>query len=162
MVIAMNLLHKTRGSAPINSKQLIFVHAAEPDYADRDRVIKMILESENGGDYAVLYADEGAFSVDFGTPELSRIHLYVPVITKDYLKQCDKGLDFSKLSGKYGFDILPVVQNAGLIPAFNERFKNIHAITLTMENPALEIEKLLSRMLVSAELIEEIIRDGLA
>lgn len=61
MVIAMNLLHKTRGSAPINSKQLIFVHAAEPDYADRDRVIKMILESENGGDYAVLYADEGAF-----------------------------------------------------------------------------------------------------
>lgn len=156
----MNFLHKTKGGAPINGKQLIFVHATESDHNDRDKVIDMILESENGGDYAVLYNDDKAFPVDFKTPELSRINLYVPVITENYLKQCGRDMDYLKLSAGYGFSVLPVVQSSDLIPAFNERFKNIHAITLTMKDPKLEIEKLLSRMLVSAELIEEIIRDG--
>lgn len=156
----MNLRFKTKGDAPVSGKQLIFLHALPGDASLRDSVIDMVLGSEGGHSYAVVYAEGESFPLDFDDYQLSRMNLYMPLITSRFLDECPADFDIDNLQTKRGIMVLPIVQSGDLIPRYSERFEAMHAITLSMENPAYEIEKQLTRMLISAELNDEIIKDA--
>ena len=156
----MKLGYKTKGDAPVNGKQHIFLHAASKDRKNRDRVIDLILSSADGHRYVVFYQeDEISFDLDFGGTDLSTMVLYVPLISPEYLARCPKGFSYSAIREK-GLGILPIITTPRTPPEFNERFRHVHAIKLSMKNPALEIGKQLDRLVISSDLYDEIIRDA--
>lgn len=156
----MKLQHRTRGNAPVKGKQYIFLHADIKDRELRDRVADLILSTRDGDHYAVFYPDETIrFDLDFGNAEFSSMVLYVPLITAEYLRSCPDSFSFDAIRRK-GISILPVVEDAGRIPQFNERFDNTHAVSLSMKDPGYEIGIQLDRLLISQELYGEIIRDA--
>ena len=156
----MKLLHRTKGNAPVKGKQYIFLHAAKEDRELREKVTEMILSSQSGDRYAVFFQEGPAvFELDFRSAELSPMALYLPLVTAAYLRQCPESFRFDSIL-LAGVSVLPVIDHADRMPAFNSRFDGTHAVTLSMKDPAMEIEKQLDRMLINAELYDEIIRDA--
>lgn len=156
----MNIAYRTKGNAPVNGKQVIFLHAMQEDSALREEVIDLILQDEDAHRFVIVYLTDTDFPVDFDTPELSRTNLYLPLVTPAYLKQCPSSFDWELLQSERGIKVLPVVQDAQLIPSYDRRFHNQHAVTLSMLDPAHEIAQQLGRMLVDTEMIAKIVRDA--
>ena len=54
----MKLCVKTKADSPVNGKQFLLLHSMPEDADVRDIVINMILNSENGSNYAVWYFED--------------------------------------------------------------------------------------------------------
>lgn len=157
----MELLHKTVADAPISEKLKVFVHTMPGDELLRDRVVDLILKSGEGNRFAVFYLAGGpGFPLDLESPELSRMNLFVPLVTKTYLKECPSDFSLDRISADRNTPVLPVLDSAATMPAYSQRFDRIQIVSLSMKDPELEIEKQLQRLLLKAELNEQIIRDA--
>ena len=162
---SLMLQHRTRADLPLADKQYIFLHSAPADRARAQQLSDKILAFENGAGYAVWTAGSprAVFRAE-NRAELSRMAVFIPVITENYLKMAQaEGTD---ASGRCLFSledfnrevaaVLPVFLLPGCEEKFNRLFGDLHGIDLSNFRLQMQLEAHLESLLGASDLSSSI------
>ena len=152
----------TKAKTSPRGKDAILIHAMPKDTALAEQIADAILEENDGIRYACWLAEEPekVFS-EYTEPEMTRLHIYLPLITEHYLEAAEWYPDFrmEEVSAQ-GLFVLPAILSPSLIPAYTKRFGNIHVTMCGTSNIGDDIRKQLHRLLIDPQMKERITRSA--
>lgn len=164
----MTLTYHTRGNDAPKGKHYLFVHAAAEDKAAQERLVKMVLDTKDGKNYAVWCSDDPvAVFGELGSGDLGAMSVFIVLVSPEYLQLCERhapvdssGSTFIDLLARQGVAVLPVFTSAAAIAPFNRLFGDLHGISLTLPEAPRLLEEQLRSFLPDDDLRELILSEA--
>ncbi len=163
----MEIRFCTKEDTTPNGKKYLFIHACREDEKLRKEIFEKIFSHEQGFRYCLWYADDpgDVFTRD-GKEKLSEMSVFIPLVTEHYFRFFTETHPDISPAGLFeslqqqGTDVLPLLEEAKLIPGFNRIFGELHGIALSLPGAEQMIEEQLKRLLSDDELEERITREA--
>ncbi|MBR2681643.1 MAG: toll/interleukin-1 receptor domain-containing protein, partial [Atopobiaceae bacterium] len=164
----MTLTYHTRGNDAPKGKHYLFVHAAAEDKAAQERLVKMVLDTKDGKNYAVWCSDDPvAVFGELSSGDLGAMSVFIVLVSPEYLQLCERhapadslGGTFIDLRARQGVAVLPVFTSATTIAPFNRVFGDLHGINLTLPEAPRLLEEQLRSFLPDDDLRELILSEA--